>query len=149
MCIRDRFTAGDVLIAVNANGDAIQTIVNGEVVDFEANLGGGNGAAANANGLTAVFTGARGFADGTGTSGGGANGAQPGFDGTVFDSERFGQDLGFEVSGLEAGQVVFVDLLFAELFQPGTGDRIFDVDIEGATVLNLSLIHISEPTRPY
>ena len=130
------FTPGDVLIAVNANGAALQTNVNGEVVNFEANLGGGNGAAANANGLTAVFTGARGFADGTGTSGGGGNGAQPGFDGTVFDSERFGQDLGFEVSGLESGQTVFVDLLFAELFQPGAGDRVFDVDIEGAAVLN-------------
>ena len=83
-----------------------------------------------------MFTGARGFVDGTGTTGGGANGAQQGFDGTVFDSERFGQDLGFEVFGLEAGQTVFVDLLFAELFQPDAGDRVFDVDIEGAAVLN-------------
>ena len=79
------FTAGDVLIAVNANGGAVQGIVNGETVDFAANTGGGNGSAATANGLTAVFTGANGFADGTGTGGGGANGPQPGFDGTVFD----------------------------------------------------------------
>ena len=130
------FEAGDVLIAVNANGGALQTVVNGEVVDFAANTGTGNGSAATANGLTAVFTGANGFADGTGNSSGGANGQQAGFDGTVFDSERFGQDLGFNVSGLEPGQVVFVDLLFAELFQTGTGDRVFDVEIEGADVLN-------------
>ena len=130
------FEAGDVLIAVNANGGAMQGIVNGETVDFAANTGGGNGSAATANGLTAVFTGANGFADGTGTGGGGANGPQPGFDGTVFDSERFGQNLGIEVSGLEPGQTVFVDLLFAELFQPGVGDRVFDVEIENADVLN-------------
>ena len=129
------FEAGDVLIAVNANGEALQTVVNGEVVDFAANTGGGNGSAATVNGLTAVFTGANGFADGTDTTGG-ANGPQPGFDGTAFDSERFGQDLGFNVSGLEPGQVVFVDLLFAELFQNNVGDRVFDVDIEGAGVLN-------------
>ena len=130
------FEAGDVLIAVNANGGAVQGIVNGETVDFAANTGGGNGSAATANGLTAVFTGANGFADGTGTGGGGANGPQPGFDGTVFDTERFGQNLGIEVSGLEPGQTVFVDLLFAELFQPGVGDRVFDVEIENADVLN-------------
>jgi len=90
--------AGDVLIAVNANGGALQTVINGETIDFAANTGGGNGSTAIVNGITASFTGASGFSDGTGTSGGGANGAQPGFDGTIFDSERFGQDLGFNGS---------------------------------------------------
>ena len=130
------FSSGEVLIAVNANGTALQSVINGEQIDFAANTGGGNGSAATANGLTAVFTGANGFSDGNGTNGGGANGPQPGFDGTVFNTERFGQDLGFSVSGLEPGQIVFVDLLFAELFQTGAGDRVFDVDIEGGDALD-------------
>ena len=49
------FTAGEVLIAVNANGEALQSVVNGEVIDFEANTGTGNGSAASANGLTACL----------------------------------------------------------------------------------------------
>jgi len=71
--------------------------------------------------------------------GNGGNGPQPVFDGTVFETERYGGSntvAPFSYSiPVDPGDYL-VDLYFAEIFQSNPGQRIFDVFIEDELVLD-------------
>jgi hypothetical protein len=110
---------GEVVVAINAGGPALTQ----DGIDFAADQFFDNGDT---------------FADGNA-----GNGQQPVFDGTVFETERFG--------GVNNGTMSYsipvpngdytVELYFAEIFQPngggsGIGARVFDVTVEGQTVLD-------------
>jgi hypothetical protein len=75
------------------------------------------------------------------TDGNAGNGEQSVFDGTVFETERFGgategSPLAYEIP-MGPGEYQ-IELYFAEIFQPGTaiGARVFDVEVEGQLVLD-------------
>ena len=54
----------------------------------------------------------------------------------VFQSEVFGDQQWTFSSDIQSGQQYEVRLYFAEIFQTAEGDRVFDVAVEGDTVLN-------------
>ncbi|MEM7545403.1 MAG: tandem-95 repeat protein [Pseudomonadota bacterium] len=104
----------NIVAAINAGGPALTQ----DGIDFEADTGFLNGST---------------FADGNA-----GNGQQPVFDGTVFETERFG--------GADGGTLSYeipvspglyeVELYFAEIFASGAGTRVFDVTVEGQIVLD-------------
>ncbi len=101
-----------IVLAVNAGGPAL--VQDG--INFDADTGFLNGNI---------------FSD---TGGGGANGDQTIFDGTVYETERWFDPLQFSAP-LAAGDYA-VDLYFAEIFaNPPSGGRVFDVSIEGQQIL--------------
>ncbi|MEL6478401.1 MAG: malectin domain-containing carbohydrate-binding protein [Pseudomonadota bacterium] len=110
---------GTVVVAINAGGPALTQ----NSIDFSADQFFDNGTAFTDNNA--------------------GNGPQPIFDGTVFETERFG--------GIDNGTMSYtipvdpgtyeIELYFAEIFLPngagdGIGARVFDVAIEGITVLD-------------
>ncbi|GAB5378278.1 MAG: hypothetical protein AcusKO_47400 [Acuticoccus sp.] len=106
---------GPVVVAINAGGDALPQ----DGIDFAADAGFLNGAA---------------FSDG-----GGGNGEQPAFDGTVYETERYGGAPGEDPLGYEiavAPGAYTLELYFAEIYQAAPGERVFDVTIEGQLVLD-------------
>lgn len=56
-------------------------------------------------------------------------------DDVIYQAERFNKDLRFLLPGFERG-LYTIDLHFAETNHTSSGERVFDVDIEGETVLN-------------
>ncbi|MGD1859643.1 MAG: malectin domain-containing carbohydrate-binding protein [Leptolyngbyaceae cyanobacterium] len=110
---------GAVVVAINAGGPAL----NQDGIDFAADQFFDNGNT---------------FADGNA-----GNGQQPVFDGTVYETERFGGEAGGTMSysiPVPNGDYT-VELYFAEIFQPngggtGIGARVFDVTVEGQLVLD-------------
>ncbi|MGD1870798.1 MAG: malectin domain-containing carbohydrate-binding protein, partial [Neomegalonema sp.] len=110
-----------VVAAINAGGPALSQ----DGIDFSADVHFENGST---------------FTDNADSG----NGEQPVFDNTVFETERFGgapetPELSYAIPVAQGGEYT-VELYFAEIFQPngagdGIGARVFDVIIEGQTVL--------------
>ncbi len=130
---------GTVVVAVNAGGSNVTQ----DGIDFVANTGANGGADGSVIGQTGAFgfVGGTAFAD----NGNDGNGAQTDFDGTVWETERFGASLNFEAE-LEAGEYT-IELYFAEIFLPsaqnpgepagtGLGARVFDIVVEGETIFD-------------
>ncbi|MCV3273959.1 malectin domain-containing carbohydrate-binding protein [Roseobacter sinensis] len=117
---------GNVVYAVNAGGPALTQ----DGIDFEAGDNATNGA---------PFTGGQ-LYDDVG-NGGGANGIQPDFTGTIYQTEVnsgpagdstpgfFDANLTFD--GIDPTKSYFIDLYFAEIFTTDPNARVFDVVIEG------------------
>lgn len=59
---------------------------------------------------------------------------QPAFDGTVFETERFGDPLSYSIP-VAPGEYV-VELYFAEIFFTTPGARVFDIAVEGQQVFS-------------
>lgn len=105
---------GRIVAAVNAGGGAVTT--NG--VAFAAD-----------NSFTESNT----FTDGTlGDS------VQSAFQGTIYETERWGKEFSYSVADLDPNQDYVVELHFAEIWWDGDGpgQRVFDAAIEGNTVLD-------------
>jgi hypothetical protein len=62
------------------------------------------------------------------------NGSQPTFDDTIYETERYGDPLSYEIP-VDPGNYA-VELHFAEIYQSNLGDRTFDVEVEGQLVLD-------------
>jgi hypothetical protein len=108
-------TGGDIVAAINAGGGALTQ----GGIDFAADTG---------------FLTGQAFADGNA-----GNGPQPVFDGTIYETERYGgapgsAPLQYEIA-VEPGEYT-VELYFAEIFQSNPGTRVFDVSVEGQLVLD-------------
>ncbi|MFW6296607.1 MAG: malectin domain-containing carbohydrate-binding protein [Halothece sp.] len=72
------------------------------------------------------------------------NGSQPEFDGTVYETERYGTPLNYEIP-VDATGSYTVELYFAEIYWNNAGDRVFDVTVEGEKVWdNLDLLAETE-----
>lgn len=54
----------------------------------------------------------------------------------VYQTERYGGDFSYTFPSLTVGSSYLVRLHFAELFHTSTGQRVFDVQVQGTTVLN-------------
>ncbi|MEM7240113.1 MAG: malectin domain-containing carbohydrate-binding protein, partial [Pseudomonadota bacterium] len=107
---------GSVVVAINAGGPALTQ----DGIDFAADTSFVNGTA---------------FADGSPADVSGGNGVQAAFDGTVFETERFGgAAMSYEIP--VAPGSYSVELYFAEIFQSTAGARVFDVSVEGQVVLD-------------
>jgi hypothetical protein len=106
-----------IVAAINAGGPALSQ----DGIDFAADNSFLNGTP---------------FADGNA-----GNGQQPVFDGTIYETERYGG-----ASGSAAGPLAYeiavdagdyqIELHFAEIFQSTPGTRVFDVLVEGQLVLD-------------
>ncbi|MEO1794524.1 MAG: malectin domain-containing carbohydrate-binding protein, partial [Pseudomonadota bacterium] len=114
-------TVGDVVLAINSTGPSTEFEIDGELISFLSDQGPDKPANVTAAGNT--------FTDSNG-----GNGQQTVFDGTPFETERFGGNLSYTITDLEPGQYA-IDLLFAELFQSEAGDRVFDIQINESNVL--------------
>lgn len=111
----DDAAPGSIVVAINAGGPALSQ----DGIDFSADAGFLNGTE---------------FADGAG-----GNGPQPAFDGTIYETERFGgapgeDALAYEIA-VDPGQYT-IELYLAEIYQDAVGERVFDVIIEGQLVLD-------------
>jgi hypothetical protein len=105
---------GAVVAAVNAGGPALTQ----DGIDFAADQ---------------HFLGGTAFTDGASVDVNSGNGEQPAFDGTVYETERFG-NVAYEIPVTPGNYTV--ELHFAEIFQSDPGARVFDVSIEGTLVLD-------------
>ena len=108
---------GEVVAAINAGGPALTQ----DGIDFSADQ---------------FFTDGTVFAD-SATDG---NGEQPIFDGTVYETERFGGAPtalapSYNIPVAQGGEYT-IELYFAEIYQTTPGQRVFDVIVEGVTVLD-------------
>ncbi len=137
---------GEVTFWLNQGGDASQSTLT-FVTEAIPATGGAIVAAINAGGPALVqdgiafsaddfFVNGSVFVDGTA-----GNGVQPAFDGTIYETERYGGAPGTEALQYAipvAAGAYSVELYFAEIFQAGdaTGARLFDVYVEGQLVLD-------------
>ncbi len=111
----DDATGGQIVAAINAGGPALTQ----DGIDFSADQ---------------YFTGGQTFADGAG-----GNGEQPAFDGTVYETERYGGSAtvpAFSYAIPVAAGSYEIDLYLAEIYQSSPGERVFDVIVEGQTILD-------------
>ena len=120
--------------------------VSSQVSDFQPSSAGAVVAAINAGGTALTqggisftadqyFTGGATFADGTG-----GNGLQSAFTGTVYQTERYG-NFSYAIPVASTTQAYTVELRFGELWWSNPGQRVFDVTLEGQTVLdNLDIL---------
>jgi hypothetical protein len=104
-------SAGGIVAAINAGGAAL--IQDG--ISFSADQ---------------YFTGGATFIDSTG-----GNGLQSVFTNTVYQTERYG-NFSYAIPVASASQAYTVELRFGELWWSNPGQRVFDVSLEGQTVLN-------------
>ncbi|TFZ60365.1 hypothetical protein E4V01_04565 [Methylorubrum sp. Q1] len=104
-------SAGGIVAAINAGGGAL--IQDG--ISFSADQ---------------HFTGGATFIDGTG-----GNGLQSVFTNTVYQTERYG-NFSYAIPVASTSQAYTVELRFGELWWSNPGQRVFDVSLEGQTVLN-------------
>ncbi|MBK3403055.1 hemolysin, partial [Methylorubrum rhodesianum] len=117
MNISDSFQAAaveneyPVIIAINAGGEALTQ----DGIDFLSDQ---------------YFTGGATFIDGTG-----GNGLQSAFTNTVYQTERYG-NFSYAIPVASTTQAYTVELRFGELWWSNPGQRVFDVSLEGQTVLN-------------
>ncbi len=103
---------GTVVRAINAGG----TSVTQDTVVYEADT---------------LFIGGNSYKDGWFKD---STSNQTVFDGTISEAERFGDDFSYQI---DVAQGVYdVDLNFAEIYFDQVGDRVFDVLVEGQTVLD-------------
>ncbi len=100
---------GNVVRAINAGGAALTQ--NG--IDFAADTFFLNGITAEDSSI--------------------GNSLQPSFDGTIYQTERYGKTLNYEIP-VAVGNYT-VELYFSEIFWNNPGERIFDVEVEGQLVL--------------
>ncbi len=109
-------TGGEVVVAINAGGPALTQ----GGINFISD---------------AFFTNSKAYTDDTK-----GNGLQPIFDGTVYETERYGGEIGktpFSYSiPVATGADYSVELYFAEIYQDNIGSRVFDVQVEGQLVLD-------------
>lgn len=108
---------GDVLTAINAGGGAVTQ--NG--INYEADTS---------------FTRGKTYTDGA--AAGDSTGSAAAFDGTIYETERFaggGVGTSFEYNIDVEDGFYDVELNFAEIFQDGAGERLFNVEVEGQQVL--------------
>ena len=106
--------SGTIVAAINAGGPALTQ----DGIDFSADQFFDNGTV---------------FVDNTA-----GNGEQPAFDGTVYESERYGGNHGGTMSysiPVDPGTYT-VELHFAEIYHSAIGARVFDVLVEGQLVLD-------------
>ena len=116
MTIRYAPGPGPVVAAINSGaGGALTQTIDGETIEFGADQ---------------HFAGGKTFADG-----GAGNGEQPVYDGTVYETERYG-DFSYAIPNLDPDKQYVVTLLFAEIFTDNPGVRSMDVAIEGALALD-------------
>ena len=104
-------SAGGIVAAINAGGSAL--IQDG--ISFSADQ---------------YFTGGATFIDGTG-----GNGVQSAFTNTVYQTERYG-NFSYAIPVASTSQAYTVELRFGELWWSNPGQRVFDVSLEGQTILN-------------
>ena len=134
---------GDVTVWLNQGGDGSQATLTFVTEDIPT-TGSDIVAAINAGGPALTqdgidFAADNSFLNGTPfTDGGGGNGQQPVFDGTIYETERYGgaaaEPLSYEIA-VGPGDYT-VELYFAEIFQSDPGARVFDVLVEGQLVLD-------------
>ncbi|MEM6460729.1 MAG: malectin domain-containing carbohydrate-binding protein [Pseudomonadota bacterium] len=140
----DDLPEGTVVVAVNAGGPALTQ----DGIDFQSNSNGG-GVGNPGPVVQTIFGGDAGFTGGNQFGDGNAgNGPQPVFDGTVFETERFGGNATGTGANLDFYAILpddeyTVTLYFAEIFLPdpdgpgdGVGERVFDILIEDQVVLD-------------
>lgn len=136
---------GDVTIWLNQGGSASEATLT--FVTEEISVPGNIVAAINAGGPALSqdgidFVADTAFLNGTAfTDNNGGNGQQPVFDGTVFETERYGgapgeDPLAYAIP-VQAG-TYDIELYFAEIYQDpdALGARVFDVFVEGELVLD-------------
>jgi len=104
-------TTNPVVAAINAGGGALTQ----DGIGFSADQ---------------YFTGGATFIDGTG-----GNGLQSAFTNTVYQTERYG-NFSYAIPVASTTQAYTVELRFGELWWSNPGQRVFDVSLEGQTVLN-------------
>ena len=134
---------GDVTVWLNQGGDGSQATLTFVTEDIPT-TGSDIVAAINAGGPALTqdgidFAADNSFLNGTSfTDGDGGNGEQPVFDGTIYETERYGgaaaEPLSYEIA-VGPGDYT-VELYFAEIFQSDPGARVFDVLVEGQLVLD-------------
>ena len=107
---------GEVVVAINAGGPALTQDGINFVADQFFSIPSNT------------------FTDGVSFDINNGNGAQSVFDGTVFETERFGSSFNYSIP-VAAGNYT-IDLYLAEIFQSTEGARIFDVTVEGQLVLD-------------
>ena len=111
----DDTPSGNVVVAINTGGDSLTQ----DGIDFIADD---------------FFLNGETFTDNSG-----GNGPQPVFDGTIYETERYGNSINYEIP-VNPGNYV-VELYFAEIFRNNQGNRVFDVTVEGELVLdNLDIL---------
>ncbi|MBB2962091.1 malectin domain-containing carbohydrate-binding protein [Methylobacterium sp. R2-1] len=104
-------TTNPVVAAINAGGGALTQ----DGIGFSADQ---------------YFTGGATFIDGSG-----GNGLQPAFANTVYQTERYG-NFSYAIPVASTSQAYTVELRFGELWWSNPGQRVFDVSLEGQTILN-------------
>ena len=124
---------GDVVIAINAGtGGAISQ----DGIDFQADQ--------HFSTPSSTFTDNQFASDQTGN--------QAVYDGTVYETERFGASFSYNIPDLDPTKEYEVELRFAEIFLAnGGGPRVMDVAVEGTIVLNdLDILEeTGNPDVPY
>ncbi|MGW5960837.1 FG-GAP-like repeat-containing protein [Methylorubrum thiocyanatum] len=65
----------------------------------------------------------------------GGNGLQPAFSNTVYQTERYG-NFSYAIPVASTSQAYTVELRFGELWWSNPGERVFDVSLEGQTILD-------------
>ncbi|UMA66195.1 Ig-like domain-containing protein [Roseivivax marinus] len=110
----DDNAGGEIVAAINAGGPALTQ----DGIDFSADQ---------------YFDGGQAFTDGAG-----GNGEQPAFDGTIYETERYGGGTApaFSYAIPVAPGSYSIELYFAEIYQTDPGQRVFDVIVEGQIVLD-------------
>ena len=117
---------GPVVAAINAGtGGALTQTVDGEPIQFSADQ---------------HFSGGSTFTDNNG-----GNGQQPVYDGTVYETERYG-NFSYAIPNLDPSKEYVVTLLFAEIYTDDPGTRIMDVAIEGTIPAELDDLDIVAAT---
>ncbi len=108
-------TPGAVVVAINAGGPTLTQ----DGIEFSAD---------------AFFINGTAFEDGATADLESGNGVQSAFDGTVYETERFGDgSLSYQIP-VPVGAYT-IELYFAEIFQSDPGTRVFGVTVEGQEVL--------------
>ena len=113
--------SGDVVYRVNAGGNTVSAIDSGP--DWAGNLGQYSSTNLSTFSTADSITLSPSVPSGTPSS--------------VFQTEAYGKDIQLAFSdNIQSGQSYEVRLYFAEIFQTAEGKRVFDVSVEGQTVLD-------------
>ena len=126
----DRVVSGDSNVVIGSSDTATATLTDDETSNIVTAINAG-GPALMQDGID--FVADTNFLNGnTFTDSSASNGSQPVFDGTIYETERWGNPLNYEIPVAPGNY--FIELHFAEIYQSNIGERVFDVSVEGQLV---------------